>query len=164
MAHTSHSHSTGPVEGDGISYSSIGWFLVVLTITTLFCQGLVWGMFKIMEHRAAAADAPRALLAPPPASPTIEDGHLASGTIDPPPPSLLVNEPVVLHAFRDAEDKTLANYAWIDKGAGSVRLPIARAKDLVVERGFPARPAAPAAAAVAATAPAKPAAAPRSAH
>jgi len=161
MAHTSHPHSSAPVEGDGISYSAIVWFLVVLTLTTLFCQGLVWGMFELMERRVAASDPPRATLAPPQGSPTIEDGHVASGTIDPPPPSLLVNEPIVLRAFRAAEDKTLGNYAWVDKAAGTVRLPIGRAKELVLERGFPIRPAA----AAVTTAPAKAAAAPaRSTH
>jgi hypothetical protein len=76
----------------------------------------------------------------------------------------------VLHTFRNAEDKTLENYAWVDKAAGTVRLPIDRAIDLVVERGFPVRPAAPAATAAplksatntTAAAPAAPAA--RSAH
>jgi len=164
MAHTSHSHTTDRVEGDGISYSAIGWFLVVLTVTTLFCQGLVWGMFELMERRVAATDPPRATLAPAQGSPTIENGHVASGTIDPPPPSLLVNEPIVLHTFREAEDKTLANYAWVDKTAGTVRLPIGRAKELVVERGFPVRPAAPAATAAPVKATASAAPPVRSAH
>jgi len=159
MADTSHLHATPPVEGDGISYSGIGWFLVVLTLTTLFCQGLVWGMFELMEYRVKASDPPRATLAAPQTAPAIENGHLVSGTIDPPPPSLLISEPVVLREFRQAEDSALANYAWIDKAAGTVRLPIDRAKELVLERGLPIRPAqastsAPANAAAPAKAPA----------
>jgi hypothetical protein len=154
MADTSHLRATPPVEGDGISYSGIGWFLVVLTLTTLFCQGIVWGMFEFMEYRVNASDPPRAALAPAQGSPAIENGHLASGAIDPPPPTLLVNEPTVLREFRQAEDKTLSSYAWIDKTAGTVRLPLERAKELVFERGLPIR----AAAAPAAAAPAKTAA------
>jgi hypothetical protein len=151
MADTSHLHATPPVEGDGISYSGIVWFLVVLTVTTLFCQALVWGMFEIMERRVAAGDPPRPALSAPQTSPEIKNGRVESGTLEPPPPSLLVSEPTVLREFRKAEDETLTTYGWIDKSAGTVRLPIDRAKDLVLERGLPVR----AAAAVAATAPAK---------
>ena len=151
MADTkSHHAPLPPVEGDGISYSGIFWFLVVLTVTTLFCQALVWGMFELMEHRVAASDPARPVLAAPQGSPTIEGGHIASGTLDPPPPALLVNEPIVLHEFRQSEDQTLSSYAWIDKAAGTVRLPIDRAKDLVLERGLPFRE--PAAVAAPATA------------
>jgi hypothetical protein len=145
MADTSHLHAAPRVESDGISYGAIFWFLVVLTGTTLFCQALVWGMFAWMQHQVAATDPARAVLAAPPAAPSIADGRVESGTLEPPPPSLLVSEPIVLRAFRQQEDQTLSTYGWIDKSAGIVRLPIERAKALVLERGLPARPAAGAA-------------------
>ena len=37
----------------------------------------------------------------------------------------------------------LSTYGWIDQGAGTVRMPIDRAKDLALERGLPARPGRP---------------------
>jgi hypothetical protein len=46
-----------PVEADGISYSGIVWFVVILVITTLVCQFLMVVMFKAMEHQQQAADA-----------------------------------------------------------------------------------------------------------
>ena len=48
MADTSHVHANPPVEGDGVSYRGIVWFVVILAVTTVFCQFTVWGMFKLM--------------------------------------------------------------------------------------------------------------------
>jgi hypothetical protein len=65
MSHTDHAHAqppTAPVEGDGISYSGIIWFVVILTVTTLFCQALVWGMFEYWAHRAVTNEAVRSPL------------------------------------------------------------------------------------------------------
>ena len=58
MADTNH-HAHGsaiPVEGDGVSYSGIVWFVVILTVTTLFCQALVVGHVQAAcEHRVRRA-------------------------------------------------------------------------------------------------------------
>ena len=139
-----HAHATPPVEGDGVSYSGIVWFVVILTATTLFCQLLVWGAFELMEARARSADSPRAPLAAPPVNPSIQNGRVVSGTGEPPLPAApLVGEPQVLGEFRKRENELLSTYGWVDQGAGTVRLPISRAKDMVIERGLPTRPGAP---------------------
>ena len=62
----------------------------------------------------------------------------------PPPPNLLTNEPANLATFRAHEQEVLETYGWQDKNAGTVRLPIERAMELALERGFPVRGAAPA--------------------
>lgn len=41
-----------------------------------------------------------------------------------------------LHSF---EDKLLTTYGWADKNTGVVRIPIDRAMDLQLQRGFPTR-------------------------
>src|SRR5689334_24743956 len=46
--------------------------------------------------------------------------------------------------MREAEDRILHGYAWIDQSSGTVRIPIARAMQLLVQRGIPARAGAPA--------------------
>jgi hypothetical protein len=47
--------------------------------------------------------------------------------------------------FRQQEAAALGTYGWIDRNAGTVRIPIEEAMRLTVERGLPARaPAAPA--------------------
>ena len=81
-------------------------------------------------------------------------GDAAPPPPPPPPPNLLVNEPTVLDQFRTAEAHALTTYGWVDKTNNVVRLPIDRAKELVLERGLPTRGAAPAAAEAAAKKPA----------
>src|SRR5688572_31600146 len=43
------------------------------------------------------------------------------------------------YEFRQHEDAVLQKYGWVDKETGVVRLPIADAMKLAVERGLPAR-------------------------
>jgi hypothetical protein len=164
MADTKHAPGVGPVEGDGVSYSGIVWFIVILTATTIACQLIVWAGFEFMEWRVARSDPARPPLAAERAQPAIEGGRIITSTPESPQPALLVNEPTALSAYRAAEAASLSGYAWIDRNAGTVRIPIDRAKTLLLERGLPARPsatpAAPAATAPApaASAPARPAA------
>ena len=141
MADTNHQQTPGhdsPVEGDGISYGGIGWFVVVLTVTTAICYALMWGMFRVMENRVDAADAARSALA------------LPVGTL-PPQPNMLVEigvegkpnyapgEPEHLRDYRASEELRLITYGWVDQNAGTFRLPIEQAKDLLLERGLPVR-------------------------
>jgi hypothetical protein len=41
--------------------------------------------------------------------------------------------------LRAQEDRLLSTYGWTDKKAGVVRIPIDRAMQLQMERGFPIR-------------------------
>jgi hypothetical protein len=134
-------HSAAAVEGDGLNYRGIFWFLVILTITGLLCEGLVWGMLDLMEYHSKQVDVARAPLAAPVTTPTLKDGHVVSGTANPPAPGLLVNEPEVLNDFRAKEDGILSSYA-IDPTTGRIQIPIDRAKALVLQRGLPTRPSA----------------------
>jgi hypothetical protein len=49
----------------------------------------------------------------------------------------------VLQRFLAEERRAQQEYGWIDEGLGIVRLPIERAKELVLERGLPVRQQAP---------------------
>jgi len=138
MADTKHPHVPSlhqtpdlPVEGDGINYRGIVWFVATLTIVTVVCQALMWGLFAVFDKRAASNDTPRSPLAAPQGTP-------------PPAPNLLTNESGNLHSFRESEDKVLSTYDWVDKDKGVVRIPIDRAKELLLERGLPVRGAEPA--------------------
>jgi hypothetical protein len=128
----------GPVEGDGVSYRGIVWFIVILTATTLACAAIVWALFGWQQARHARNDTPRALLAAPADQPPPAPNLLYLGT----PPNL--GEPANLDRFRQTEDEVLHGYGWIDRNAGTVRIPIERAKDLLLERGLPVRGATPA--------------------
>jgi hypothetical protein len=129
MADTKHAHAPAlPVEGDGVSYSGIGWFVVILAAVSAVCMALVWGMFLWMETRVDASDPPRAPLAAPalqqPAGPTLEFN---------------LNEPGNLSEFRAREAETLSTYGWVDRNAGTVRIPIDQAKERLLQQGLPTR-------------------------
>jgi hypothetical protein len=124
MADTETRHLAAPVEGDGVSYPGIVWFVVILTATTVFCMALVWGLFAVMDYRNDRAQA--APLAVP-------AGQL------PPGPNLLTDEAGNLRQFRQREDAALGSYGWADQATETVRLPIARAKEKLLERGLPVR-------------------------
>ena len=160
MADTKHAHGAAPIEGDGVSYSGIVWFVVILTVTTIACQLIVWGGFEFMEWRVDRTDAARAPLAPERAQPAIERGRMVTQTPESPQPALLVTEPIALREHRATEASSLSGYSWVDRNAGTVRIPIDRAKALVIERGLPTRPGTTSAPATSAPAAAAPAASP----
>lgn len=146
---TSHHAAPAPVEGDGISYSGLIWFMVVIVITTVGCQLLMVVLLKAFEYQAKSSPVPTAPLATAvterqaPVGRVYPDMH-AIGLANGPQPRLLVDEPANLAALHKHEHEMLTTYGWMDQSAGVVRLPIERAKDLVLERGLPVRGAAPA--------------------
>ncbi len=69
----------------------------------------------------------------PPASP-FEDVRTL-----PPQPRLQVVPRQDLQQLRSAEDDKLKGYGWVDRNTGTVRIPIDRAMDLLIQRGLPVR-------------------------
>jgi hypothetical protein len=64
-----------------------------------------------------------------------------SGPRTPPEPHLQTFPERDLQTMRAAETAALTSYAWVDRDSGVVRIPIARAMELVVREGLPARSA-----------------------
>jgi hypothetical protein len=139
MADTNHhAHATpAQTEGDGISYRGLGVSMVILTIVTLTCYVIVWGFFLFMDARATANDPARNPLAGEAVTPTIVDGRIESSNVSTTP--LLVNEPANLKLFRAHEHEVLTSYGWVDQNAGTLRVPIDVAKDMVLQHGLPVR-------------------------
>ena len=54
-------------------------------------------------------------------------------------PKLQVSPTLDLQTFRAHEDAELKSYGWVDKTSGIVRIPIARAMDLLLQKGLPVR-------------------------
>jgi hypothetical protein len=54
-----------------------------------------------------------------------------------PQPRLEVSPGADLKTLRAAEDADLDSYGWIDRNKGTVRIPIDRAMQLIIERGLP---------------------------
>ncbi len=61
----------------------------------------------------------------------------------PPEPRLQVTAPMDLKQYKAAQDGMLTSYGGVDRQAGVVRIPIERAMDILLQRGFPVRTAAP---------------------
>jgi hypothetical protein len=146
MADIKHSHAavapTGPTEGDGVSYRGIVWFVVILVVTTVVCAGIVWVYHAWALKRADREAAPvvHQMEAPPPPNLITLDSVLDrdKGQTQ---PLMAEGEPTYLKRFRTQEDAALASYGWVDQNAGVVRIPIDRAKTLLLERGLPVRSA-----------------------
>ena len=135
MSDTNHHNVTGdgPVESDGIHYRGLIWFIAVMAITVLVSQVLMLGTFKWLASYVRSSDAARSPLAVP-------AGQL------PPAPNLLYeatgspaqNEPGYLRQFQEREQKAIDSYGF-DKATGVGRIPIDKAKALLLERGLPVR-------------------------
>lgn len=61
------------------------------------------------------------------------------GSQIPPGPRIEEHPAITIRQLHAQEDRTLSTYGWTDKKAGVVRIPIDRAMELQLERGFPAR-------------------------
>ncbi|MFZ0960031.1 MAG: hypothetical protein WAO35_03940 [Terriglobia bacterium] len=74
----------------------------------------------------------------PPASP-FEDVRTL-----PPEPRLQTAAPLDLKRYRADQEKLLQGYGWVDSQAGIVRIPVDRAMDLMLQKGYPVRDSSPA--------------------
>jgi hypothetical protein len=64
-----------------------------------------------------------------------------SGRELPPSPRLQVHPHMELKDYCAVQQAAVSSYGWIDQRTGTVRIPIDRAIDTVLERGLPSRPA-----------------------
>lgn len=131
MAHT-HTHGHGHnanVEQDVIDMGAIVKFIVYLTITTVVVHFFVLWLMRTLSAQADAA----AVINYPLAQ---EQGERL-----PPLPRLQTTPREDLKKLREGWTLSLEHYAWIDKNAGVVRLPIEEAKKRVLAQGLPTRSA-----------------------
>ena len=99
------------------------FYLVIVCVAVWL---LMAGFLKLAMGRLNAGDAPVSSLARPAGQ-------------QPPGPRLLTDEPANLREFRAGETRQLDEYGWADKAAGTVHIPIDRAKELLLQRGLPVR-------------------------
>jgi len=57
----------------------------------------------------------------------------------PPAPRIEEHPAIEIQQLHAQEEQTLSTYGWIDKKAGVVRIPLDRALELQMQRGFPTR-------------------------
>ena len=113
-------------EHSDINIRTVMLSAIALLTVTAAAMVVVWGVFRLFEHQAAARDARVSPLAVP-------AGQL------PPEPRLQINEYEGLRKFRAIETGTIDGYGWVDEKAGVAHIPIDAAKTLLLERGLPTR-------------------------
>lgn len=108
---------------------AIGYkFALWLTVAMVLSFGIVYGTFRFFDSQESAAnrDAQRF--------------PLAVGVSRPVPTPSLQTQPFRdVYMLRDDEAKKLRSYGWVDKEGGVARIPVDRAMELMLQRGFPAR-------------------------
>jgi hypothetical protein len=114
-----HDHERKDV--DVLSLLTIG-FLLFLSCVIVFL--VVWGMMHYFSLHEPAKTAGQANL------PVTSSARF-------PKPRLEIKGAIDLANLRAAEKANLDSYGWIDRNSGTVRIPIDRAMQLLLERGLP---------------------------
>jgi hypothetical protein len=140
----------GSFERRDIGVAGIIYFFAGLAAATLIIHFLLAGLYDFLDKRERAQQ--------PPVNPLITNVPADTRQIPfnyPekafPTPRLEHDERTQLNDIRIAEEQKLASYDWVDEKAGTVRIPIDRAMELVAQRGLPVRTQETAAQAPAAT-------------
>jgi hypothetical protein len=138
---TKHGNTAGNgnFEHQDLSVRGILYFLLALVVITVLCMFGLRGLYAFLDHREKVLQ--------PPVDPLVtnvpqDTMHVAPGYPQGafPNPRLEVDERGQLNGIRLKEEQTLNSYGWVDEKAGTVRIPIERAMDLLVQRGLPTRP------------------------
>lgn len=108
------------------SVPGILWAGVALAVGAVLAGLIVYGIFQYL------ADHP---LATEPVNPLSETEQQQF----PPAPRIEEHPSEEVQALHAQEDRLLSTYGWTDKKKGVVRIPIERAMQLQMERGFPTR-------------------------
>jgi hypothetical protein len=121
-------HAPGQIdrELDTRKILAVGGGIALATVVSCLAMLLLFRWFLAAEVRKDE-----------PVAPLIAE----SGPRTPPEPHLQTIPERDLQTMRAAETAALTSYAWVDRDSGRVRIPIARAMELVAREGLPARPA-----------------------
>jgi hypothetical protein len=120
-------HETVHHEESDVNIGGLFGFAAGLTAVVVVVCFVVWILFSFYaarEGQSSPAEFPLAAQ---------QENRL------PPEPRLQTNPRQDLSDLRSQEDQILASYGWVDKNAGTVRIPIEQAMKLALERGLPAR-------------------------
>lgn len=116
----SKGHETTDAEIKPLVILGAGLVLMALVVVVLSRELLV--ALDARAERADAAAEPLAWPSEPPAGPHLQSDPQAE-----------------MRAFRAAQEARISGYDWVDRDAGIVQVPVARALELVAQRGLPVR-------------------------
>jgi hypothetical protein len=143
--HPANPSGNGGYERSDIGVAPILYFLLGLAVAGVLAFLVVDGLYHFLDKRSEAEQTP--------VNPLVTNAPADTRHIPPeykgdygkyldknfPSPQLEIDEHTKLTEVRLQEEQTLATYDWIDKNAGTVRIPIDRAMDLIAQRGLPVR-------------------------
>ena len=130
-----HDYEYGPTPA-GAQYEhtdidpAIGYkFALWLAVAMLISFAIVYGTFRLFDSRYDAAQA------------ASQRYPLAAGQTRENPTPFLQTQPFKdVYMLRASEAEKLTSYGWVDKEGGVTRIPVERAMELLIQRGFTARP------------------------
>jgi hypothetical protein len=145
---TNHGH--GDYERRDIGIGGVVYFLLGLAVFGIISHFIVTALYHYLDKQSQEQQTP---ISPLVTSTVKDTRHLpaeyktdAEGTDYEkylkksfPTPQLEVDERNQLDKIRINEEDTLSTYDYVDKNAGTVRIPIGRAMDLIAQRGLPTR-------------------------
>lgn len=104
-------------------------FALWLAVSMFISFGIVYGVFWFFEGREKSNDT------------AMQKYPLAAAVPhkEPPAPNLQKQPFKDIYLLRQGETEKLTTYGWVDKDGGVARIPIDRAMELMLQRGFPAR-------------------------
>jgi|SRR5580704_5398813 hypothetical protein len=138
---TSHENGHGNYERRDIGIAGVLYFLLALAVAGVFVHFVVSGLYAYLDKHTEANQAP---MSPLITNAPTDTRHLPDDYKDYlkqnfPAPQLEIDERNQLDSIRTNEAQILSSYDYIDKNAGTVRIPIDRAMDLIAQRGLPVR-------------------------
>lgn len=125
-------------EREDLSPRGIFAFLIGLALVAVLVHFALKGMYGYLDSYQRQRQ--------PPLNPLVSQTENDSRKVSNadiarfPEPRLETNERLEINDFRLQEEKTLNSYGWIDQKAGTVRIPIDRAMQLLAQRGLPTHP------------------------
>ena len=129
--HHDHSHDLHNPdvahEHDDVNVRAILWFVAVLSTIAIVIHIAMWGMFRGLTYYERTNE--------PYVTPLTRPAGEA-----PPEPRLQTTPWADLRQFRTEQHDYLHSYGWVDEKLGVARIPIAKAKELLLQRGIPVRP------------------------
>ena len=139
--HRANSTGNGGYERQDIRVAPVVYFLLALVVAGGLVHFVVSGLYSYLEKTSEAQQTPVSpLVTNAPADtrklPVDYKDYLKQ---DFPAPQLEIDERHQLDKIRIDEAQTLGTYDWVDQKAGTVRIPIDRAMDLLAQRGLPVR-------------------------
>jgi hypothetical protein len=139
--HPANSTGNGGYERRDIGVAPVLYFLVGLAVAGLVVYFVAAGTYSYLAKRFEAQQAP---VSPLVTNAPKDTRQLSADYKDYlkqsfPAPQLEIDERGQLDKIRTDEEQTLSSYDWVDQKAGTVRIPIDRAMDLLSQRGLPVR-------------------------